>query len=513
MNEWKMITRAVRSRWWVIVLVALMVTALGAAGATLRTEQYEATARVGVQVTSGEDSSAVYQGSLAAESRVSSYAELYDSERLLQIAQNNSGIPIADLRANVETMTIDDTVLFDVIATAETAWQAAARANAVAEAYPQFVAEMEAPTVESDPLAFAVVMDNAALPAAPLAPTFTQLIVLSAIAGLGLGLGLALLIDLVDKRIRRIDDIREVTEDVPVIGEIPESKRLGERGLVSYKNGYTPVAEAMRNLRTQIRFLGGGPQVLMVTSAMPSEGKSFIASNLSRSFVEAGEKVLLISGDLRAPTVESIFTISNRTGLSNVLAGQVDVEDVTVQGRDGDPDIIPTGPIPPNPSELLGLDRMTQLIANARKEYDVILIDASPVLAVTDSLILAPLVDAVVVISRVGSTTKPRLTRTLKMLANTGVSTGGIVANGITRASSGNDAYHLKYGYGYGYGSQHETRVEAPKPTKPAVKRAAKRATKSKAKTKRAAAPVGKSIPTSDNHQIPAGSAAAGRIG
>lgn len=498
MNEWKMITRAVRSRWWIIVLVALMVTGLGTAGASLRAEEYEATARVGVQVTSGEDSSGVYQGSLAAESRVASYAELVESGRLLQIAQNDSGIPIADLRDSVATERLDETVLFDVVATADTASQAAARANAVAEAYPQFVAEMEAPTVESTPLAFAVVMDSAAPPEAPLAPTFTQLVVLSLIVGLGLGLGLALLVDLLDKRIRRTDDIREVTEDVPVIGEIPESKRLGARGLVSYKNGYTPVAEAMRNLRTQIRFLGGGSQVLMVTSAMPSEGKSFIASNLSRSFVEAGESVLLISADLRAPTVEAIFTVSNRTGLSNVLAGQVDVEDVTVRGREGNPDIIPSGPIPPNPSELLGLDRMTQVLAQARKEYDVILIDVSPVLAVTDSLILAPLVDAVVMISRVGSTTKPRLTRALKMLANTGVSTGGIVANGVNRSSSVNDAYNLRYGYGYG--SQHETRVEAANQAAHQAARPARRATPEEA-------------PAKAKHQIPAGSVAAGRIG
>ncbi|AGS35345.1 protein-tyrosine kinase [Corynebacterium maris DSM 45190] len=484
MNEWKMITRAIRSRWWVIVLVAAAVTALGATVVAQRLELYEANARVGIQVmATTDDSSGLYQGSLAAESKVASYSELISSDQLLEIASVNSGLSAEELRVNVSTERLEDTVLFDVRAIAHSPEAAVLRANAVADAYPDFVAELEIPNADSSPLAYAVVMDSARPLEAPLPPTNTQLIILSLVAGLALGLGLALLIDFLDKRIRRTEDIREIAADTPIIGEIPEGKRAGEKGLVDFQGGYSPVAEAMRNLRTQIRFLGGGPQVMMVTSAMPGEGKSFVTSNLSRSFVEAGERVLLLNADLRAPTIEKIFHVSGRTGLSNVLAGQVDLKDVVIPGKNGDPDIVPTGPTPANPSELLGLDRMKHLLLEARKQYDIVLIDVSPVVAVTDPLVLAPHVDAVIVVSRIGSSASPRLARTLQLLTNAGVSTSGIVANGVSRATALQGSFNLRYG-SYGSGNLEVAPLYATRST-----------------------------PTEEAAQLPAGSTAAGHVG
>lgn len=452
MNEWKLIVRAVRSRWWVILIVAALVAMLVGWLSTQRDQQYEATARVGIQVPAGaeETSSAfsLYEGDRAAESKVATYAELVDSDRLLEIAAGGSGLSVDDLRGDVATFPMLDTVLFDVTATGNSFAAATAKADAVASAYPTFVAEMETPADGATPLLYAVVMDDADGSGSPIAPTNVQIALLGVVGGLVLGLGVALLADLLDKRIRRTEDLEEVSGDVPVIGEVPVARGRGSAPLINFHTGYSPAAESMRTLRTQVRFLGAGEQVYLVTSAVPGEGKSFIASNLARSFVEAGDRVLLINADLRAPTIEKAFHLSGVVGLSNVLAGQIDATEVIISGGSRTPDIIPAGPIPPNPSELLGHDRMKGLLAEAREQYDVVIIDTPPLTAVADTLVLVSQSDAVIMVARIGAVKSTELSRGLELLRDAGTKTCGIVANGTAK----NKLLENGYGYGYGYG-------------------------------------------------------------
>lgn len=450
MNEWKLIVRAVRSRWWVILIVAALVAMLVGWVSSQRDQQYEATARVGIQVPAGagETSTAfsLYEGDRAAESKVATYAELVDSDRLLEIAAEGSDLAVDDLRDDVVTSPMPDTVLFDVTATANSFAAATAKADAVASAYPRFVAEMETPADGATPLLYAVVMDDADGSGSAIAPTNVQITILGVVGGLALGLGVALLAFLLDKRIRRVEDLEEVSGDVPAIGEVPVARGRGSAPLINFHTGYSPAAEAMRTLRTQVRFLGAGEQVHLVTSAVPGEGKSFIASNLARSFVEAGDRVLLINADLRAPSIERAFHLSGVVGLSNVLAGQIDASDVIIAGGSRTPDIIPAGPIPPNPSELLGHDRMKRLLAEARKKYDVVIIDTPPLTAVTDTLVLVPQADAVIMVARIGTVKSTELAQGLALLRDAGTTTCGIVANGTAKNKL------LESGYGYGYG-------------------------------------------------------------
>lgn len=445
-----MITRAVRSRWWLILIVAALVAMLAGWASSQRDNQYEATARVGIQVMTGTEEAAtpfaLYEGSLAAESKVATYARLVNSDRLLEIGAEESGLAADYLRNDVIAETVENTVLFDVTATATSFAAATAKADAIANAYPAFVAEMETPETGAEPLAYAVVMDNAAGSIAPIAPTNLQITILGLIGGLALGLGAALLAEFLDNRIRRPEDLHKVSEGVPAIGEVATVRGSGSAPLINFHTGYSTAAESMRTLRTQVRFLGAGAQVYLVTSAVPGEGKSFISSNLARAFVEAGDRVLLINADLRAPSLERSFHLSGVVGLSNVLAGQIDMAEVIVDGGDRNPDIVPAGPIPPNPSELLGHSRMADLLAEARTQYDVILIDTPPLTAVTDTLVVVPQVDAVIMVARVGTVTAPELTGGLELLRDAGATTCGIVANGTARKRS------LEGVYGYVYG-------------------------------------------------------------
>lgn len=478
MNEWKLIVRAVRSRWWVILIVAALVAMLVGWLSTQRDQQYEATARVGIQVPSDSDSAAaaiaLYEGSLAAESKVTTYARLVNSDQLLEIAAEQSGLQVDYLRNDVISQVVEDTVLFDVTATATSFAAASAKADAIANAYPDFVEMMETADDTAAPRAFAVVMDDADGSITPIAPTNMQIAILGVIGGLALGLGVALLADILDKRIRRVEDLRKVSGEVPAIGEIPATRQSGSAALIDFRSGYTPAAESIRTLRTQVGFLGAGAKVHLVTSAVPGDGKSFVSSNLARAYVEAGDRVLLINADLRAPTIERIFHLPGVVGLSNVLAGQIDISEVIIAGDSRDPDVVPAGPIPPNPSELLGHDRMTELLSEARKNYDVILIDTPPLTAVADTLVLVPKVDAVIMVARIGSIKSNELTRGLELLEDAGASTYGIVANGTARKKSLENGY----GYGYAYGrptEQHFNLTQDPEtPETTAVKNHAK---------------------------------------
>lgn len=445
-----MIMRAVRSRWWLVLIVAALVAMLAGWGSSHRDNNYEATARVGIQVMPGTDEAAtafaLYEGNLAAESKVATYARLVNSDRLLEIGAEESGLTVDYLREDVVAVMVEDTVLFDVTATANSYALAVAKADAIANAYPAFVAEMETPDNGADPLAYAVVRDNAAGSPAPIAPTNVQITILGLLGGLVLGLGAALLAQSLDTRIRRTEDLHKVSEGLPVIGEVPAARGRGTAPLINFHTGYSTAAESMRTLRTQVRFLGAGAQVYLVTSSVRGEGKSFISSNLARAFVEAGDRVLLINADLRAPSLERSFHLSGVVGLSNVLVGQIDVAEVVVDGGERNPDIVPAGPIPPNPSELLGHARMAELLAEARTQYDVILIDTPPLTAVTDTLVLVPHVDAVIMVSRIGGVNTPELTEGLELLRDAGATTCGIVANGTARKKS------LEGVYGYVYG-------------------------------------------------------------
>ncbi|MDM7532892.1 CpsD/CapB family tyrosine-protein kinase [Lacticaseibacillus paracasei] len=221
--------------------------------------------------------------------------------------------------------------------------------------------------------------------------------------------------------------------------------------LVAFAEPKHVVAEQFRTVRTNIEFAGAALdkcQIVMFTSSAMSEGKSTVAANVAVTWAQAGRKVLLIDCDLRRPTVHATFRTLNLEGVTSILTGKTKADDVVENTFVNDLSIITSGPVPPNPSELLNSKRMGALLDWAREHYDIIVLDVPPVLAVSDVQVLVPKTDGVVVVANMGKTLKGDMRRTVEVLNLAQAKILGSVER--VRAKHGDKGYG--YGYGYGYG-------------------------------------------------------------
>ncbi len=212
--------------------------------------------------------------------------------------------------------------------------------------------------------------------------------------------------------------------------------------LITISNPKSPVAEAYRTLRTNIQFsnIDGNLQTICVTSSGPGEGKSTTISNLAETFAQAGNRVAIIDCDLRKPRLHRIFKLTNTKGVTTLLSGQSEIEDV-IQVAGSDLTVITSGPIPPNPSELLGSKRMKDLLEVLKKRYDIVLIDAPPVGLVTDAAILSAIVDGIILVVASGKTDIDGAKRAKKLLENVGARILGVTMTMIPVSKKGYYGY------------------------------------------------------------------------
>ena len=287
----------------------------------------------------------------------------------------------------------------------------------------------------------------------PVSPKRAQDAVVAAGVGLLLGLGLALLRDHVDDRIRDVDDLEEAAGGLPTIGLIPALPEWRDRKtpfLVTSERPRSPAAEAYRALRTSIKFMALEHPVktLQVTSPGATEGKTTTAANLAYAMAESGQRVVLVDCDLRRPRVHEFFHLPNEVGLTSILLGETPIEEalVPVRGNDGHEGLVvlPSGGIPPNPSELLSGERAALLFRHLAESADIVILDSSPVLPVTDAVVLAARVDGVLLVAAAGISTARALTRSLELLGRVDAPVVGTVLN--------RDPEAVSYGYGYRYG-------------------------------------------------------------
>lgn len=232
--------------------------------------------------------------------------------------------------------------------------------------------------------------------------------------------------------------------------EDQESQKNGVM-LVTYAEPKHVVSEQYRTVRTNIEFAAAALdkcQVVMFTSSTMSEGKSTVSANVAVTWAQAGKKVLLLDADLRRPTVHATFRKLNLDGVTTVLTGKSKPDEVVEETFVDNLSIIPSGPIPPNPSELLNSKRMSDLLDWARGNFDIVVLDAPPVLAVSDVQVLVPKTDGVVIVTKIGQTQKSDLRRTVEVLKLAKAKILGSVER--VKARHGDKGY----GYGYGYGYQ-----------------------------------------------------------
>ncbi|WP_340081610.1 CpsD/CapB family tyrosine-protein kinase [Terribacillus sp. FSL K6-0262] len=210
------------------------------------------------------------------------------------------------------------------------------------------------------------------------------------------------------------------------------------RSLITKFNPKSPISEQYRTIRTNIEFASVDQEMrsLLVTSSGPSEGKSSTTANLGVVFAQQGKRVLLIDGDLRKPTVHYTFKLDNRTGLSTVLVGEKTLEETIKETDVPNLQILTCGPIPPNPSELLGSNAMKQMLQNAQETYDVVIFDTPPVLAVTDAQILANICDGSIIVARSEQTEYEAIQKAKDLLEPANAKLLGIVLNDVPQKKS-----------------------------------------------------------------------------
>jgi polysaccharide biosynthesis transport protein len=300
------------------------------------------------------------------------------------------------------------------------------------------------PTISPD----ATKIQEAAVPTSPVEPKPLKNALVALGIGLVLGIGLAFLRDYVDDTVKERDDV-EWASGLTVVGMIPQLTDWKDRAaprLAARESPSGPSAEAYRTLRTSIQFLGleRTLRTLLVTSPAAGEGKTTTAGNLAIAFAHAGQRVVLVSSDLRRPRLHQFFGLSNQTGFTSVLLGETPFSEALKTLPD-EPyvTVLPSGPRPPNPSELLNSRRAAEAIAALAGRFDLVLIDSPPVLPVSDSLVIAGLADAILVVAKAGLTRKKALHRSIELLRQVEAPLVGAVLNG---ADSGTE---------YGYGSEY----------------------------------------------------------
>lgn len=446
--------RILRKHWFTVLALTLLAT-LGAAAFTRQQQPvYAATTQLFVSVGGSQtDISELQQGSTFTQQRVKSYADVVTSPVVAQGVIDKLDLPYSasELAKRVTVTNPLDTVLLDITVNDSNPRRAADIANAVASEFPKLVAQLETPAGRVISPVKVSVTQQAGVPEAPVSPRLPLNLALGLLVGLGLGIAAAVLRDQMNTTVGDVAEIEKATGSVP-LGVVPFDKSTDKQPLVR-DDEFTGRAEAFRTLRTNLQFadVDNPPRRLVVTSALPSEGKSTTACNLALTLALSGARVILVDGDLRKPSVGHYLGIDSAAGLTNVLAGQHELADVVVGFQRDTLAVLPSGPTPPNPSELLGSQHMAALLDTLAAEYDVVVIDAAPLLPVTDAAVLSALADGAVLVVRHGRTRREEMERALQALAAVNAKLLGTVMNGVPRRRRGRDGYD-GYGYGYGYG-------------------------------------------------------------
>ncbi|MBJ6361981.1 CpsD/CapB family tyrosine-protein kinase [Paenibacillus sp. MAHUQ-46] len=229
-----------------------------------------------------------------------------------------------------------------------------------------------------------------------------------------------------------------------------ESKSKNGRNLITITNPRSPISESYRTLRTNIDFssIDEQVQIIMVTSAGPGEGKSTTISNLAVTYAQTERRVVLIDADMRRPTAHHTFQMSNRHGLSSILAQQATYHEIIQDTDIPNLQVLTSGPIPPNPAEMMASRRMSVLLNELRQNYDIILIDTPPLLAVTDPQIIASKSDGVIIVVDYGSVKKDAAMKAKANLENVNARILGVVMNNVKRKSGESGYYYYYYGQG-----------------------------------------------------------------
>ncbi|MBO0842702.1 MAG: polysaccharide biosynthesis tyrosine autokinase [Nocardioides sp.] len=441
--------KVLRRRWPWIVVTAVVCTLAAFAFTFTQTKEYASTARLFVSTSTLEDTTALNQGGEFSQARVQSYADLVSSRELAQKVIDQLGLHDSadDLQDRVEATAVVNTVNLTITAKDTDPHRAQRITQAYAEQLSALIKRLETPagSKEKAPIQ-ATIVDPADFSATPVSPVPLRNVGIGLALGLLLGFGAAVLRQSVDTRITSAEDLAEVV-DAPMLGAIIHDPASVKTPLISAGQPHSPRAEAFRVLRTNLQFVDVDKQhkVFVVTSAVPEEGKTSTATNLAISLAQAGVRTLLLEGDLRRPKAHQKLGLDGAIGLTNLLVGHVGLEDAVQTHAETGLSFLASGPVPPNPAELLQTKAMSDVMTQMRLAYDVVIIDAPPLLPVTDAALLAAKADGALLLVRHRKATREQVRHSMDRLDQVDADLIGVVLNDVPGKSK-------KYGYGYGYG-------------------------------------------------------------
>ena len=428
-------------QWRWIVGAALLGVVAAGAYVLFTPATYAASVTLYISTGTNVNSTDAYQGSLLSQDRVKSYTELLSSYRLGQDV-------VADLRLPDDPQEVADevsgsvtpsTVLLKAEVTDTSPERAQAIAGAVGRRFPALVSDLERPADRTQPASVSArVVEGPVLEPDPVSPKPLIDLGLGLAAGLLVGITIAVLRRSLDRSVLGLAQLAKLFPR-PLLGTVPRDRHIERSPLFLRDRPTSPAAESVRAVRTNLRLAGGGnqPRVVTVTSAVEGEGKSTLLVNLALAEASAGARVLVVEADLRRPHASGYLGLPAGDGLSGLLQGRGDFADLVRSGPVDRLDVLSSGPLPTNPYELVESERMGAVLAVARARYDLVLVDAPPLLPVADGLALARRADSVLFVVRAGATGGALVRRAYEQLETAGVRRVGVILNGVTTAVEG----------------------------------------------------------------------------
>jgi capsular exopolysaccharide synthesis family protein len=456
--------RAIRKRWWMVAGALGVSIGVAVTVTVLTPPQYTASVTFFVSARSSGITDA-FQGGTFVQQRVKSYVDVLTSNRLAQgiVAKQPDGLSADAVQAGITAEVVPDTVLVRATVTDGDRARALRLAQALAIEFPELVKILETPPKGTNATVGVQIIAEPRLADAPVSPLPFRNIGLAAVLGLIVGAGAAALRESIDTSVRSADMLARAT-GAPVLSAISFDPKADKSPLIIEGSAQSTRAEAMRQLRTNLQFVNVDQplKTLVVTSAVPGEGKSSTSINLGIAFAEAGKRVILIDADLRRPKVAEYLGLEGAVGLTNLLAGQVAIGDALQPWGGSGMWVLPSGSVPPNPSELLASRNMADLLAALGSGFDMVIIDTPPLLPVTDAAVMSTIADGCLLVTRHGKTTNAQASAAAAALTAVGGKLYGCVLNRAPKKSGGDYAY-------YSYTSVEVPHVPASLPSQPTV--------------------------------------------
>ncbi len=438
--------RVLRERWLLVVLGLVIGVSAAGAHSYLATPQYATSATFFISTPGlSEDVAQAYQGSLLSEQKIKSYTQLATDRRLREQVSEQLGSPVAP--GAISASARPDTVLLTISVTDPSPQRAQRIVRLAAANFVELVAEVEKPIGDAAPAVVARQVQAPPLPTAPVSPKPVRDIALGTILGLMLGIGLAVARHTLDRSVKSADVLTELA-GAPLLGVAVFDSGVKSKPLVMADDPQSALAEGFRRLRTNLQYvdLDRSQKLIVVTSALPNEGKTTTTCNLAIALAQGGARVALVDADLRRPRAGACLGLDDAVGLTSVLTSQVYLEEA-LQPWGGLPlSFLGSGPLPPNPSEMLASRQMQELLSELAARYDVVLFDAPPTLPVADASVLAAQCHGALLVARHGKVSTDQVAAAAESLHRVSATVIGTVLTMAPKSGRRSGySYHYRY--------------------------------------------------------------------